>query len=121
MSRSLGNLIPYFILRPSSFDGTYLGSLQEAAGINCMQGNERVLPWTTLDKELLRIGCYIAGWPDICLPEKATRFPNQISPSSHPDYWWLYKWLALEIQIYKGAVKVLPRPEGTLNICRIDD
>ena len=41
-----------------------------------------------------------------------TRFPDMISHTDTPRYWRLEQWLAMEIQLNKGAVRVLPRPKG---------
>ena len=98
---------------------THLGHLQETGGISCaLVHHEKALPWHKLDKELLDIGCYVAGWPRICLPVMSTQIPDMISLSDYPSYWRLEQWLAMEIQINKDAVRVLARPKG--HILRVD-
>jgi len=85
----------------------------EAGGGTCaVQQGQKKFPWVDLPAALIRIGCYFAGWPEKCLPKMSDKHPDRIDASTGPSQWSLKQKRAMEAQINKGAVKVLPRPDS---------
>jgi hypothetical protein len=85
----------------------------EAGGGTCaVQQGQKKFPWVDLPSALIRIGCYFAGWPEKCLPKMSDKHPDRIDASTGPSQWSLKQKRAMEAQINKGAVKVLPRPDS---------
>ncbi|KAG8752196.1 hypothetical protein FRC14_007244 [Serendipita sp. 396] len=94
----------------------------EAGGGTCaVQQGQKKFPWVDLPAALIRIGCYFAGWPEKCLPKMSDKHPDRIDASTGPSQWSLKQKRAMEAQIHKGAVKVLPRPENRAVIFEIVD
>ncbi|KAG8817519.1 hypothetical protein FRC17_011195, partial [Serendipita sp. 399] len=94
----------------------------EAGGGTCaVQQGQKKFPWVDLPAALIRIGCYFAGWPEKCLPKMSDKHPDRIDASTGPSQWSLKQKRAMEAQINKGAVKVLPRPENRAVIFEIVD
>ncbi|KIM25724.1 hypothetical protein M408DRAFT_10338 [Serendipita vermifera MAFF 305830] len=86
----------------------------EASGISHQVGGTKTLPWENLDQELIRIECYVTGWPEICLPKRfiARRTSaDRIDFSSRPESWNFEQWNAMADQISNDAVRILPRPK----------
>lgn len=94
----------------------------EAGGGTCaVQQGQKKFPWVDLPAALIRIGCYFAGWPEKCLPKMSDKHPDRIDASTGPSQWSLKQKRAMEAQIAKGAVKVLPRPDDRAVIFEIVD
>lgn len=94
----------------------------EAGGGTCaVQQGQKKFPWVDLPSALIRIGCYFAGWPEKCLPKMSDKHPDRIDASTGPSQWSLKQKRAMEAQINKGAVKVLPRPDHRAVIFEIVD
>lgn len=94
----------------------------EAGGGTCaVQQGQKKFPWVDLPAALIRIGCYFAGWPEKCLPKMSDKHPDRIDASTGPSQWSLKQKRAMEAQIAKGAVKVLPRPENRAVIFEVVD
>jgi len=94
----------------------------EAGGGTCaVQQGQKKFPWVDLPAALIRIGCYFAGWPEKCLPKMSDKHPDRIDASTGPSQWSLKQKRAMEAQIIKGAVKVLPRPDNRAVIFEVVD
>lgn len=94
----------------------------EAGGGTCaVQQGQKKFPWVDLPAALIRIGKYFAGWPEKCLPKMSDKHPDRIDASTGPSQWSLKQKRAMEAQIAKGAVKLLPRPEDRAVIFEIVD
>ncbi|KIM27509.1 hypothetical protein M408DRAFT_9233 [Serendipita vermifera MAFF 305830] len=94
----------------------------ETGGGTCaVQQGQKKFPWVDLPAALIRIGCYFAGWPEKCLPKMSDKHPDRIDASTGPSQWSLKQKRAMEAQINKGAVKVLPRPDNRAVIFEIVD
>jgi hypothetical protein len=75
-----------------------------------VQQGQKKFPWVELPTQLIKIHSYFAGWPERCLPKMKRE--DRIDASTGPSQWSLKQKRAMEAQINKGAVKVLPRQPG---------
>lgn len=104
----------FFFPQPNSLspNQTHILLLEAGGGTCAVQQGQKKFPWVDLPAALIRIGCYFAGWPEKCLPKMSDKHPDRIDASTGPSQWSLKQKRAMEAQIIKGAVKVLPRPDG---------
>lgn len=88
----------------------HLTRAEEGGGTCAVQQGQKKFPWVELPAQLIKINSYFAGWPERCLPKMKRE--DRIDASTGPSQWSLKQKRAMEAQINKGAVKVLPRQPG---------
>jgi hypothetical protein len=96
---------PYLSLTPPAHPPA-----EEGGGTCAVQQGQKKFPWVELPTQLIKINSYFAGWPERCLPKMKRE--DRIDASTGPSQWSLKQKRAMEAQINKGAVKVLPRQPG---------